>query len=161
MKVHSVYFRMQQWLRDCISLCRLLSAYFSCLFTDKMVIRYGAVPENEVDESESEHSFIFTKHRILIFGIILNLWLRSIIITLGIMLSVISGSLFTANNFIINQFQLVVSDVVLVRCVIQAFIFIFIMFWNGDTFFPERSSRKLLIFLQGIFIVPYCMSQYV
>merc|ERR1711892_633296 len=44
----------------------------------------------------------------------------------------------------------VMSDAILVRCVIQAIIFTFIIFWSGDRFFPEGSSTKLLTFSQGL-----------
>merc|ERR1712128_202818 len=105
------------------ALCRLV-------YSAKMVTwtRYGTV-ENEVDDGEwrSEVSIIFTKHKNIVFGIVL---------------SILSGSLFTANNFIINQFQVVVSDAALVRCVLQAFIFAVIIYWNGDRLFPERLSTK-------------------
>ena len=129
------------------ALCRLV-------YSAKMVTRtrYGTV-ENEVDDGEgrSEVSILFTKHKNIIFGKILILELRSMIISsVGIVLSIISGSLFTANNFIINQFQVVVSDAVLVRCVLQAFIFTFIIYWSGDRFLPERLSTQLLTASQGI-----------
>ena len=116
--------------------------------------RYGAV-ENEVDDSErgNKVSILFTKHKNLIFGKILILIFTSLMICVGIVLSIISGSLFTANNFIINQFQVVVSDAVLVRCVLQALIFTFIIYWNGDRFFPERLSTKLLTASQGMVMV--------
>ena len=68
----------------------------------------------------------------------------------GIFLSITSGILFTANNFIINQFQVVVSDAVLVRCVIQAIIFSCIIYWNDESFLPQRCSTRLLTLLQGM-----------
>ena len=68
----------------------------------------------------------------------------------GIFLSVTSGIVFTANNFIINQFQVVVSDAFLVRCVIQTIIFSFIIYCNDDSFLPLRCSTKLITSLQGI-----------
>merc|ERR1711892_1565435 len=111
--------------------CRLV-------YSDKMVTRtrYGTV-ENEVENGEwrSEVSILFRKHKNIIFGILL---------------SILSGSLFTASNFIINQFQVVVSDAVLVRCLLQAFIFTFIIYWSGDRFLPERLSTKLLTASQGL-----------
>ena len=63
-----------------------------------------------------------------------------------------SGVLFTANNFIINQFQVIVSDAVLVRCIIQIFIYSVIIFWNDDKLLPQDNKKKLFTISQGIFI---------
>ena len=67
----------------------------------------------------------------------------------GVVLSVISGALFTANNFVINQFDVAVSDAVLVRCVIQIIIFTFIIFFSGDKILPENKKTILYTVGQG------------
>jgi len=44
---------------------------------------------------------------------------------IGVTLALVGGILFTVNNFIINQWQVSVSDVVLVRCVLTITIYTF------------------------------------
>ena len=68
----------------------------------------------------------------------------------GVILSLLSGVLFTANNFIINQFQVIVSDAVLVRCIIQITIYTLIIFFNDDKLLPENYKKRLLTVTQGM-----------
>jgi len=69
---------------------------------------------------------------------------------LGVALSIISGILFTANNFIINQFQVVVSDAVIVRCIIQISIYTIIICSSSDRFLPHDCKKKLFTLSQGL-----------
>jgi len=69
---------------------------------------------------------------------------------LGVILSIISGILFTANNFIINQFQVVVSDAVLVRCIIQISLYTIIIYSSSDRFLPHDCNKKLFMLSQAL-----------
>jgi len=71
-------------------------------------------------------------------------------VIVGIFLSMISGVLFTTNNFIINQLEVVVSDVVLVRCFIQIFIYTSIIICSGHSIFPENVKEKCFTISQGL-----------
>ena len=73
----------------------------------------------------------------------------------GVVLSVISGALFTANNFVINQFGVVVSDAVLVRCFLQIIIFTFIILYSGDKILPENKRKRLFTVLQGVIVMTH------
>jgi len=97
-----------------------------------MVTRYGSVNEGEVEEETIFEKLITPSRKKMI---------------IGIFLSTSSGILFTANNFIVNQFEVVVSDALVVRCVIQAIIFSCIIYWNGDRMLPWNWA---LPFLQGL-----------
>ena len=66
------------------------------------------------------------------------------------MLAILSGILFTANNFIINQFQVVVSDAVLVRCIIVISIYTLIIYSSGNKILPQNQKKKLFTLAQGI-----------
>ena len=68
----------------------------------------------------------------------------------GVILSSLSGVLFIANNFIINQFQVIVSDAVLVRCIIQITIYTLIIFFNDDKLLPENYKKRILTVTQGM-----------
>jgi len=68
---------------------------------------------------------------------------------LGVILALLSGALFTGNNFIINQWQVSVSDVVLIRCVITITIFSVISLLRGESLLPGSAKLKFLIILQG------------
>ena len=67
----------------------------------------------------------------------------------GVLLSLLSGSLFTANNFLINQFDVSVSDVVLVRCVLQMIIYSSICLIRGEGLLPGTKLQKTYVVLQG------------
>ena len=61
-----------------------------------------------------------------------------------------SGAVFTANNFIINHFSICVSDLVLVRTVIQALIYGSVCVYRKEVFLPGDSRQKILVIGQGI-----------
>jgi len=71
-------------------------------------------------------------------------------IILGVVLSILSGFLFTANNFILNLFHIVVSDAVLVRCFIQTIIYSIIILYTGDKLLPEDRKKRIFTVLQGV-----------
>jgi len=71
-------------------------------------------------------------------------------VLLGTFLSIISGLLFTANNFIINQFHIVVSDVVVVRCIIQIIVCTCSIYYTGDNILPDSTKKKILTVSQGL-----------
>jgi len=68
---------------------------------------------------------------------------------LGVILSLVSGILFTGNNFLINQWQVSVSDTVLVRCVLTMSVYTVISLSRGESLLPGSVKLKLLIILQG------------
>jgi len=68
----------------------------------------------------------------------------------GVFLALLSGALFTGNNFIINQWQVSVSDVVLIRCVITITIYSVISLRRGESLLPGSLKLKMLIILQGV-----------
>jgi len=68
----------------------------------------------------------------------------------GILLAFSANILFTANNFVIKLLKVNVSDAVLVRCVIQLFIFSTYTYKKGESFIPQEKSRVLLLCLQGV-----------
>ena len=65
------------------------------------------------------------------------------------MLASISGVLFTANNFVINQTGVDVGDVILVRTVIQIIIYVFLIIYRDDNFLPPTGTKKSYTILQG------------
>ena len=73
-----------------------------------------------------------------------------------------AGVFFSSNNFIINQFQVVVSDAVLVRCIIQLIIYNTIIYFTKDSLLPKTCKAKLLTISQGkldsknLHIITYC-----
>jgi len=69
---------------------------------------------------------------------------------LGASLSIISGVLFTANNFIINQYKVVVSDAVIVRCIIQTVLYSIVIQCSGDVLLPGTKMSKFLTLSQGL-----------
>ena len=105
----------------------------------EMFVRYGALEENEEEINTNADSISDS----------LTVCCHYKSILLGVVLSVISGALFTENNFVIKQFDVVVSDAVLVRCVIQITIFTFIIFYTGDNILPEDKRKRLYTLAQG------------
>ena len=69
--------------------------------------------------------------------------------SLGVLLSLISGFLFTANNFLINRTSLSVSDLVLVRTTLQALLCTVVVSSRGESFLPSTSSKRFYTITQG------------
>ena len=67
----------------------------------------------------------------------------------GVTLASVSGILFTANNFVINQTKVDVGDVVLVRTLVQISIYLLILLYRGESFLPANNSQKVYTILQG------------
>jgi len=68
----------------------------------------------------------------------------------GVILASISGILFTANNFVINQSQVDVGDVVLVRTAVQMAVYVTILIAREESFLPSSTEQKLYTVLQGV-----------
>jgi hypothetical protein len=105
-----------------------------------MVGRYGAVEETEEEININSYNVSEDSR---------TPWCNYKSILLGVVLSLISGALFTANNFVINQFDVVVSDAVLVRCVIQIIVFTFIILFSSLKILPENKKKRLFTVSQG------------
>jgi len=114
-----------------------------------MVVRYGAINDSvgEVTPEDTYTHFDRTESRQSDDS--RSIWDKYRHFLTGTLLSLISGILFTANNFIINQLHVVVIDCVLVRCIIQIIICGIIIYWNDDSLLPQNHKKKLFIFLQG------------
>jgi len=69
---------------------------------------------------------------------------------IGVLLSISAGILFSANNFMINQLNIVVSDAVVVRCILQIIIYGAIIYISGDRFLPEDNRKKVYTLIQGL-----------
>ena len=95
---------------------------------DIMLSGYGSI--NTDTEETSNANISSTSYRNLIIGEhkMFNITFLSLFI--GIVLSLCSGVLYTAENFVINHFEVVFSDALLVRNLIQVVIFSGIIYWN-------------------------------
>jgi len=106
-----------------------------------MVLRYGALGEKKDEKIAADDNIREDS---------LKYWYKNMNILLGVSLAVISGLLFTANIFVINQFDVVVSDAVLVGYAIQIIIFTFIIICSGDNILPENTKSRLFTVSQGV-----------
>ena len=86
---------------------------------------------------------------IIIIIIIINTIFNSAYHLAGVVLASVSGILFTANNFVINQTKVDVGDVVLVRTLVQISIYLLILLYRGESFLPANNSQKVYTILQG------------
>ena len=117
---------------------------------DIMGTRYGSI--NAVAEEASNDNLSSTSHRNLIFGENEMCNLTFLYLLIGIVLSLSSGVLYTVENFVINQFEVVVSDALLVRNIIQVFIFSGIIYWNEY----KLNLKWISSILQGIINLFHC-----
>ena len=62
----------------------------------------------------------------------------------------VSGILFTGNNFVINQSSVSVSDVVLVRTVLQLLVYSLIIWARSERILPTSPMQQLYTLLQGL-----------
>ena len=133
------------------------------LFFTEMVLRNDSEDEREhlldnnedniSEDSMSSISSFYSYKNIVVGEPKLQIWNRVELVNLlfpGVVLSLLSGVLFTANNFVINQFGIIVSDAVIVRCVIQISIYTIIILVNNDKLLPENSKKRLLTVTQGM-----------
>merc|ERR1711892_606186 len=68
----------------------------------------------------------------------------------GVILAATSDVFFTANNFIISHFHVIVSDAVLVRCFLQILILTSYIYSRGESLLPGSRRARVLTLLQGI-----------
>ena len=68
----------------------------------------------------------------------------------GATLALVSGILFTGNNFVINQSSVSVSDVVLVRTVLQLLVYSVIIWARAERILPNSTMQQLYTLLQGL-----------
>ena len=57
--------------------------------------------------------------------------------------------MFTANNFLINQTALTVSDLVLVRTTIQVVLFTIVVISRGESVLPSTAIKRFYTVMQG------------
>jgi len=68
----------------------------------------------------------------------------------GVLLSTLSGMLFTANNFIIKEFKVVPTDAILVRGVVQVIFLSFYALLRSYQLFPDTKRKLCLVLVQGM-----------
>ena len=66
-------------------------------------------------------------------------------------LALVSGVLFTVNNFIIKFYALDATKMLLVRCTLQTIIFGLIVTTSNRAFLPPSTRERVLVILQSIF----------
>jgi len=117
-----------------------------------METRYGAIHNDDVNDAllESNTNRLYSEHNYSTSSSIYDAWEKYRKLIYGGFLSIMSGVLFTANNFIINQLHVVVSDAVLVRCLLQIIICGFIIYWKDDKLLPDSHKEKFLAIFQGL-----------
>ena len=65
-------------------------------------------------------------------------------------MSLLSVSLFSMNNILIKKFSIVISDILLVRSIIQICIILPVIYYIGDRLLPRTYQDKCLTICQGI-----------
>ena len=68
----------------------------------------------------------------------------------GVTFSLLSGACFTGSNFLIKEFSADVSDVVLVRYVLQIIILSTVIFCMRERVWPQKTSDRFLTICQGL-----------
>jgi len=102
-----------------------------------MSTKYGSINHAEsgyVELGQIRRESFFSKHKISIAGVSLSL---------------ISGALFTGNNFIINLNGVSVCDLMLIRTFLQLIIYITICYYKNEELLPGSFKEKILIVSQG------------
>ena len=69
---------------------------------------------------------------------------------LGWLLAVLSGILFTANNFLVKYYTIEAVDMLLVRSGLQTVLMAFIILVTKRSFLPTARLDKVLVLLQGL-----------
>ena len=64
-------------------------------------------------------------------------------------LALLSGVLFTANNFVLKQTGVSVGDVVMVRLVLQVLLYLTIALTRGETVWYSIREKQIYVILQG------------
>ena len=65
------------------------------------------------------------------------------------MLALSSGVLFTVNNFVLNQTEDSLGDVVLVRTVVQLLVYFTVMLVKGESLLPPGTGARICVVVQG------------
>ena len=77
----------------------------------------------------------------------------------GIVLALVSGILFTANNFLVNRYMVSACHLVLVRTLLQMLVYTAYCLARSEHLLPGPPKQKMFILLQGqtIYIIffPY------
>jgi len=103
-----------------------------------MSTKYGSITQTEssyIELGQIRQESCFSKYKIAIAGVSLSL---------------ISGALFTGNNFIINLNRVSVCDLVFIRTIIQFIIYSTICYCKNESLLPGTIKEKILIVSQGI-----------
>ena len=69
---------------------------------------------------------------------------------LGWLLAILSGILFTANNFLVKYYTIEAVDMLLVRSGLQTVLMAFIILVTKRSFLPTARLDKVLVLLQGL-----------
>ena len=67
----------------------------------------------------------------------------------GIVLALVSGTLFTANNFLVNLYSVSACHLVLVRSLLQMLVYSAFCLAKSEPLLPGPPKQKMLILLQG------------
>ena len=94
--------------------------------------KYGSINDEDIDIENINNNRYSSIRQILLGTVIVKTkWLHNdSVLFLGFFLALVSGGLFTANNFILNQYQVNAGDLLLVRTVLQLVIYICICFYR-------------------------------
>jgi hypothetical protein len=107
--------------------------------------------DSEDSKTESDISNTIKTHKEVICGNkVTNLYKIIPNIIAGITMSLLSVSLFTMNNILIKKFSIVISDILLVRSIIQISFILPVIYYIGDSLLPRTYQDKCLTICQGI-----------
>ena len=67
----------------------------------------------------------------------------------GILLALVSGVLFTANNFVVNQYDVSACHLVLARSLLQVLVYTAYCLAKSEHLLPGPPKQKIFILLQG------------
>ena len=67
----------------------------------------------------------------------------------GIVLALLSGILFTANNFLVNRYSVSACHLVLVRTLLQMLVYTIYCLVRSEPLLPGPPKQKMFILLQG------------
>ena len=67
----------------------------------------------------------------------------------GIVLALVSGILFTANNFMVNRYSVSACHLVLVRTLLQMLVYTAYCLARSEPLLPGPPKQKMFILLQG------------
>jgi len=113
------------------------------------VTKYGsnAASNVEADESGLNDSLNTSLHN-PIFGAKSSLVYRNRKFV-GIVLALVSGILFTANNFLVNRYSVSACHLVLVRTLLQMLVYTIYCLVRSEPLLPGPPKQKMFILLQG------------